>query len=258
MQAKLPWGLRQVSIWVFAKIYRIEIDLAEKSLSDYHSIGEFFARKIKLEKRPLGQSFFLHPADSVLLAQGELGEHQAEFLFQVKENKNPLSVFLGPLLLSKEPNLFDQLKGGSYRVYYLCPTDYHRVHSPAQGRVKWVVYCPGDLYPVNACGLKKVPELYCVNERVHLCIETQLGLIIVTLVGATNVGSIGITCLSEVQQFLKSGESKAWRIDHPINKGDELGWFGMGSSVVVLSGPRLNSSLFKGTLPRTVLVRSDI
>jgi phosphatidylserine decarboxylase len=92
---------------------------------------------------------------------------------------------------------------------------------------------------------------------VHFWIETELDFCLVSLVGATNVGGIGSPFVQGLSQFLKSTQAKLWELDDAVEKGAELGWFAMGSSVVVLAGPGLLPSLQEVQLPRAVLVRSD-
>src|SRR5690606_2110224 len=89
-------------------------------------------------------------------------------------------------------------RGGTFGVVYLAPSDYHRVHSPVDGRISCVRGIPGDLYPVNSIGEEHIDGLFVRNNRVCICIDTeQLGRVSVVMVGATIVGRISVSVIPE-------------------------------------------------------------
>jgi len=123
--------------------------------------------------------------------------------------------------------------GGEFAIVYLAPGDYHRVHSPVDGRTAIVRAIAGDLYPVNAIGERHVPKLLVRNSRVAIVIDTNgLGRVTVVMVGAVIVGRITVTGIdaADVPQGV-----------HPlvrgVSRGDEIGIFHLGSTVVLLLEP---------------------
>jgi phosphatidylserine decarboxylase len=136
------------------------------------------------------------------------------------------------------------LAGGSFSVIYLSPRDYHRVHSPVDGVLGLVRGISGDLYPVNSIGERHVPGLFVKNQRVALGIDTPAhGRVILVMVGAMIVGRISVVGLPS--------DTTPLGVHRPspptqVAKGDELGKFHLGSTVVLLTprgAPRQGRSL---------------
>jgi phosphatidylserine decarboxylase len=225
---QLPRPVRGWLIRSFAKIYRINTDEAEKPIGSYLSIGDFFTRKLKEGCRPIGSSEYVHPADSKMTARGVIIGKQ---LVQAKGSTYSLGAFL------RDP-LEDRWQKGYFITYYLCPTDYHRVHSPVDGIIKEVRYVPGNLWPVNAWSITNVRELFVKNERVVIEIETSKGPVAVVLVGATNVGSIRLAFEPSLRtnHDHRREERKIVYVEPvKIRRGEELGMFCMGSTVIVVA-----------------------
>lgn len=200
--------VRPVMKW-FANRYKLDLNEAEKEFDEYPSLNALFTRKLKPGLRPIADTYFVHPADSRMT---QFGVIENDTLIQAKQLTYKLSDFIG------NPEKAKKYEGGSYIVYYLCPTDYHRVHAPVEGTIKEIRKLGLDLWPVNDLSVANVPELFIANERVVVSLNTQLGPVEVVFVGATNVGSIEI--------FKKETEL--------VQKGEELGVFQMGSTVVVI------------------------
>ena len=128
----------------------------------------------------------------------------------------------------------ERLAGGAFAVIYLSPRDYHRVHCPVDGRLGLVRGIPGDHYPVNSIGERHVPNLFAKNQRVALSVDTErLGRVVVILVGAMIVGRITVRALGGQDTPLG-----VHRIEPPLalSRGDEVGMFHLGSTVVLLAG----------------------
>lgn len=230
MHLALPAPFRQWSILGFGKFYRIRFDEAERPYQDYRSIGDFFTRKLRPGIRPIeSDAKVVHPADS-LISQFQVV--QQGHLIQAKGIKYSLQQFLTDSLM---PNF-----GGQELVsmtYYLCPTDYHRVHSPVDGRILRALHVPGDLWPVNKSSVQSVSGLFAINERVILEIATDWGLVALVFVGATNVGQMKMSFDSDLVTNLSDHEyvkSKVYDQGIPIKRGEELGLFSMGSTVVMV------------------------
>ena len=193
----------------FAGRYKINLDEAEKSLNEYESLNAFFTRRLKPGLRPIAETYFVHPADSRMT---QFGVIENNILIQAKGLNYKLSEFIGSEDKAKK------YEGGTFIVYYLCPTDYHRVHSPVEGTVKEVKRLGLDLWPVNEASVSTIEQLFITNERAVVSINSQLGPVEVVFVGATNVGSIEI--LKKESEF--------------VQKGEELGVFHMGSTIVMI------------------------
>ena len=222
---QLPKPIAKLMVKKFAQIYHINVSEAELELNQYSSIGEFFTRKLKTGLRPISDQPLVHPADSVItqIAVIENGR-----LIQAKGKTYSVAE------LTDNPTAQNQFEGGFFATYYLCPTDYHRVHSPVTGKIKSAGHIPGALWPVNSWSTEKIDKLFCKNERVVIEIESEWGPVNVVFVGATNVGKIALSFDSEIvtNQRKKHSEKKYNNLN--IKKGDELGVFHMGSTVVVL------------------------
>lgn len=226
LHLRLPGTLRRLSIQVFARLYKINLAESELPISEYQSIGDFFVRKLKPGARPLGTSEIVHPADSKLTQSGNLKDG---LLIQAKGLYFRIHDFLG---LTKES--CQRFLNGEFATYYLCPTDYHRVHSPLAGKIKKARVIPGDLWPVNDWSTRSIPGLFSINERIVIEIETPKGPAAVVLVGATNVGQMTLTFWPEIRTNQTSMKIIEKDFDLVVQKGDELGMFHMGSTVVVV------------------------
>ncbi|MCB0349653.1 MAG: phosphatidylserine decarboxylase [Bdellovibrionales bacterium] len=218
---------RKARDW-FIKRYQINMAEAELPLESYPSISKLFTRKLKPGIRPIGDGI-VHPCDAFLSCADEI---DYDTLIQAKGKKYSLSKLLAN---DKAPQIYT---GGSHLVYYLCPTDYHRVHSPVDGEVTKVTHVPGKLWPVNVWSVQNIDELFSVNERVIFHIETALGPVELVMVGATNVGKITVSFDEEIVSN-RVGQShvpfvKSYLKPIKVSKGDELGVFNMGSTVVMI------------------------
>ncbi|MBC7419759.1 MAG: phosphatidylserine decarboxylase [Bdellovibrio sp.] len=221
----LSW-LKNLIIENFAQAYKIDLNEVEFPIEKYDSLGEFFIRRLKPGLRPLGQTWALNPADAVITQAAVMTDGK---LIQAKGKTYSLQNF------TQDPEATKKWMDGIFLTYYLCPTDYHRVHSPVTGYIKKITHIPGALWPVNAWSTENIHELFSINERILVEIETDRGPVGVMFVGATNVGQIILTFDTSIvgNQLLSS--LKFEKIyDLPVQKGDELGAFRMGSTVVML------------------------
>lgn len=218
---------------LFSKYFNIQVEEAEKSLQDYHSLTEFFTRRLHPAARPIatstdGLSLVVSPVDGTI---AQVGRIEKGVLLQAKEVKYTVEELLGAK---------NKFQHGSYITIYLSPKDYHRIHSPVAGQVVGYTYVPGTLFPVNALGVSKVHGLFAKNERLITYIRTsQLphsqADVAVVKVGATIVGSVKVVYHDQLGTNVKKGKLATGTIDGPhVASGDELGWFEFGSTVVLL------------------------
>jgi phosphatidylserine decarboxylase len=190
----------------------------------YRSFDAFFTRSLREGARPIADANVVSPCDGVISALGPIDEGARLF---VKGQPYEVADLVGAVEPSRD------YIGGQFAVIYLSPKDYHRVHSPIDGQLLSIRATPGGYYPVNALGQKLVPQLLVQNRRVAFFMRTNDGIpITLVMVGALIVGKITANALgdSDVAPGVHElGSSIAMR------KGDELGAFHLGSTVVLLT-----------------------
>ncbi len=245
---RAPAPLRLAAMRAFARRYGI--DLSEcPELELYRTFGEFFARPLRPGLRPIapGDRVVVSPVDAVV---SETGLAAAGRLVQAKGIDYPAAALLGDEQLAR------RLEGGAYATLYLSPRDYHRIHFPLGGRVTGWRYLPGRLWPVNPASVRTVPGLFAVNERLVTVLETPAGACALVAVGATVVGRVHAFYDPSVPHTNARGVAPS-RHDYPaplpVEKGQELGAFEMGSTVILLFEPgrvRLDPRLAPGARVR--------
>jgi phosphatidylserine decarboxylase len=222
--------LSQGIIPFFAKHFGIALDEAEKQVHEYKSLNAFFTRKLKPGMRPIAEepNLLVSPADGKIAAFGTIKEGK---LIQAKDVSYTVWGLLG--LSMDEARRYH---GGSFITIYLSPRDYHRVHSPVSGHITDYSYLPGTLFPVNAFGVRAVEGLFAKNERLITFIESTAGRVGVVKVGATMVGSVKVRYSETATTNVRSGniEREVLPQPIPIEKGEEIGYFRFGSTVVLV------------------------
>jgi phosphatidylserine decarboxylase len=230
---RAPRPVREAAMKAFARRYGI--DLGEcPELEAYRTFGEFFARPLRPGLRPIaqGERVVVSPVDG---AVSEAGIAAGGKLVQAK------GIEYSAASLLADGELARRLEGGAYVTLYLSPRDYHRIHFPLGGKVLGWRYVPGMLWPVNPASVRTVPGLFTVNERLVTVMETPAGACAVVAVGATVVGRVRAYYDPAIPHTnLRRG--RAARRDYetpiPVEKGQELGAFEMGSTVILLFEPR--------------------
>ena len=215
----------------FLKLYDVRLDeVGGRVPGDFATFNDFFIRELKDGARPIDPdpNSIVSPADGTLSQSGTLRGNR---LLQAKGIDYTLEE-----LLAADLDNAREFDGGEFATIYLAPYNYHRVHAPAAGELVAAHYVPGDLFSVNSRTAAHVPGLFSRNERVNLHFRTAFGPMVVVLVGALNVGSISTPWSGEIRPR-KSGVVE--RIDistapRDVARGDLLGWFNMGSTVIVL------------------------
>ncbi|KQP12556.1 archaetidylserine decarboxylase [Pseudorhodoferax sp. Leaf267] len=214
--------------WFVGK-YGVDMDeAAEPDIAAYTSFNDFFTRALKDGARPLAQADLVCPVDGTISQFGGIRDDQ---IFQAKGHN-----FTTRALVGGDAALAAQFQHGSFATLYLSPRDYHRIHMPCDGRLTRMVYVPGDLFSVNPTTARGVPGLFARNERVVCVFETAHGPFVLTLVGATIVGSMA-TVWHGVVNPRRLGELREWRYDDgavALKQGEEMGRFLLGSTVVML------------------------
>jgi phosphatidylserine decarboxylase len=212
-------------------IGRYKVNMAEAANPDIHSyatFNDFFTRALKAGARPLADADFVCPVDGAISQFGHIEQDQ---LFQAKGHTYSTTALVGG-----DAALAAQFQDGEFATIYLSPKDYHRIHMPCAGRLTRMIYVPGDLFSVNPVTARGVPGLFARNERVVCVFDTAHGPFVLTLVGATIVGSMATTWHGVVNPP-RTRDVREWRYDDQqitFNKGDEMGRFLLGSTVVML------------------------
>ncbi len=210
----------------------MRVDLNEFNAPEsYPTLNALFTRRLqKARNIESAQTQFISPCDSFITAQGVIEEHCA---LQIKGHTYRVNDLLGDYcsLAAKQ-----KLEKGHYINFYLSPKDYHRYHVPIDMRIAKAVHIPGHLYPVNVTWLRKVEGLFCENERVILeCYTEDAKLFYMVFVGALNVGKMCFTFDETIQTNAKASLQQCYMYDNVwMKKGQELGHFEMGSTIVML------------------------
>jgi phosphatidylserine decarboxylase len=227
---RLPAPLLRALLRTYVRAYRVDMSEAAEPLSAYPTFNAFFTRRLREGARPVaaGRAVIASPADSRLQSLGRVPADGR--LDQIKGRSYGLAELLG------DPLQAAVFAGGVHATLYLSPSMYHRVHVPVDGRITAWRYLPGRLYPVNALAVRNVEGLFTVNERVVVTIEGEdVGPVAVVLVGATNVGRMTLSFIPLSTNA--GGPPLSARLDPPlpVRRGDELGAFNLGSTVVLLA-----------------------
>lgn len=210
---------------------RYQVNMAEAAnpdIASYPSFNEFFTRPLQAGARPQAAADFISPVDGAI---SQFGAIERDQIFQAKGHSYSTTALVGG-----DSTLAAKFENGSFATLYLSPRDYHRIHMPCDGTLKRMIYVPGALFSVNPATARGVPGLFARNERVVCEFDSPLGPFILTLVGATIVGSMA-TVWHGVVNPPRSREVREWRYDDKpvvLKKGEEMGRFLLGSTVVML------------------------
>lgn len=210
---------------------RYQVNMAEAANPDtarYASFNEFFTRALKPGARPLANADFLCPVDGAISQFGPIEKDQ---IFQAKGHHYSTRALVGG-----DAAMAAQFDNGQFATLYLSPRDYHRIHMPCDGRLLRMIHVPGDLFSVNPTTARGVPGLFARNERVVCVFEGKQGPFVLTLVGATIVGSMA-TVWHGIVNPPRPGKLRDWHYNDKnirLKKGEEMGRFLLGSTVVML------------------------
>ncbi|MFT0211710.1 archaetidylserine decarboxylase [Pseudomonas sp. F1_0610] len=234
-ESRNTWFKQRFINW-FIKKYNV--NMSEALIEDpnaFAHFNDFFTRELKPGIRPIDNSenSIVCPADGAI---SQLGSIEFGRIFQAKGQSYGLLELLGG-----KQSLADEFMGGQFATVYLSPRDYHRVHMPATGTLREMIYVPGKLFSVNQTTAENVPELFARNERAVCIFDTEHGPMAVVLVGAMIVASIETVWAGlvtppkrEIRQF---SYTAAARQPIVIEKGMEMGRFKLGSTAIVLFAP---------------------
>ena len=235
--ARLPPSILRWLIKGYIRAYRVDMSEVAEPIESFATFNHFFTRRLRDGARPIAREagVVVAPADSRVSSIGSLPREGR--LDQIKGRSYEVGALLG------SPEDAAAFAHGAHSTLYLSPSMYHRVHSPVDGHIVSWRYIPGRLYPVNSLAVRHVPGLFAVNERVSVLIETKAhGRVAVVLVGAANVGRISLAFSSLVTNTGGAAVHETPAKPIAIGRGDELGAFNLGSTVVLLiADPRLEA-----------------
>jgi phosphatidylserine decarboxylase len=247
LQYVLPQHLLTALIWRIARIRHVatknflitrfvglyDVDIDEVKLNvpdDFATFNDFFARELEADARPVDESdnSIVSPADGTVSIADAI---RNDSIIQAKGLNYSLSD-----LLATDLEQAAAYVDGTFATIYLAPYNYHRVHAPWDGELVAARYVPGDLFSVNEATVTRVDGLFRRNERLVMHFKTDRGPAVLIFVGAMNVGSISTPWTGELRP------RKHGVVDVPdlsahsttVKKGDLLGWFNMGSTVILL------------------------
>jgi phosphatidylserine decarboxylase len=213
----------------FVERYKVNMaEAAKPDIASYRSFNEFFTRPLKDGARPFAEADFLSPVDGAI---SQFGPIERDQIFQAKGHSYSTTALVGG-----DRELAAQFENGSFATLYLSPRDYHRIHMPCDGKLMRMIYVPGALFSVNPTTARGVPGLFARNERVVCVFDSACGPFVLTLVGATIVGSMATAWHGTVNPP-RPGVVREWRYDEQnivLKKGEEMGRFLLGSTVVML------------------------
>ena len=212
----------------FLKLYPIDMtDAVQSDPLSFASFNEFFTRALKPGARTIAAdpTAIACPVDGAI---SEAGKIDGERLLQAKGRCFTLTELLAAQPWAKS------FEGGSFATIYLAPFNYHRVHMPLRGGLKDTVYVPGRLFSVNAITASHVPKLFARNERVLTLFDTAFGQVALIMVGALNVGSMATVWAGDITPAARRVMTRLPAPHVSLEKGEELGRFNMGSTVILL------------------------
>ena len=218
--------------WFVAR-YKVDMsEAANPDIASYASFNDFFTRPLKDGARAIAAADFVSPVDGAISQFGAIDDHH---IVQAKGHR-----FTATELVGGDATLAGEFRHGSFANLYLSPRDYHRLHMPCDGVLRRMIYVPGALFSVNPVTARGVPNLFARNERV-VCVfdSAEHGRFVMVLVGATIVGSMA-TVWHGVVNPKRTGKVSEWNYEDQnivLKKGEEMGRFLLGSTIVMLFRP---------------------
>jgi phosphatidylserine decarboxylase len=222
-------ALTRMAIRRFIGRYGVDMtEAAHAAVERYPTFNEFFTRALRSGVRPLAAAPWVCPVDGAISQFGAIDRDQ---IFQAKGHHYTTQALVGG-----DAALAAQFENGAFATLYLSPKDYHRIHMPCRGVLRRMIYVPGSLFSVNPVTARAIPGLFARNERVVCVFESAHGPFILTLVGATIVGSMA-TVWHGIVNPPRLANIREWLYDDQavvLDQGAEMGRFLLGSTVVML------------------------
>jgi len=234
-------AIKNYLIRQFVNFYNVDIEEVVRPVPDgFATFNDFFIRELTDDARRIDSAddSIVAPVDGTVSAAGRIDR---EKIFQAKGLSYTVTD-----LLATDIEEAERFIDGAYVTIYLAPYDYHRVHAPIDGEIVAMRYVPGDLFSVNDATVRWLPGLFTRNERLVCHLITNSGPMILIFIGALNVGTINTRWTGDVRPRRKGVvdniDLRRHVDDLRMVKGDLLGWFNMGSTVVLLLPPDISDA----------------
>lgn len=240
-----PWIRRaSIGIWQF---FAGDLHLEEARKTEFESMHDCFIRALRPGTRPVdaNPATLVSPCDGVV---GAMGRTEGTEVFQAKGYPYELGELLGDEALAR------RYRNGSFLTLRITASMYHRFHAPDACRLREIRYISGDTWNVNPIALKRVEKLFCRNERAILELELppveadgEPSSILLVPVAAILVASIRLHALAYLLNLRYAGTNRI-PCDTGYERGEEMGYFEQGSTIIVITGPELglNPALEQG------------
>ncbi|WP_246506136.1 archaetidylserine decarboxylase [Kistimonas asteriae] len=226
-------GLIRFFVWM----HKINLQEAvKKRPEDYKSFNDFFTRQLEKDARVIApQGKIASPVDGTVSQAGKIDEGK---MIQAKGHSYSVEDLLGG-----DESLAETFKNGSFANIYLSPGDYHHFHMPTHGKLLKTIHVPGELYSVSPKAARNIDGLFAKNERLVCIFDTPQGRMAMVMVGAINVSSIETVWAKGVIEPHRKDGNRAdvhpeyfdnFNNEHTYEKGDDLGAFRIGSTVICL------------------------
>lgn len=228
-RCEFPKPIQKIINLIYVKTMKLNL-LEFKHQRYYKSLNDLFTRELILPRIiDNSKKAIISPTDSFITECGQLKE---DIALQIKG----MEYGVEELLTYYCSENFEKIKNGYFMNFYLAPKDYHRYHAPCDFKISKLIHVPGKLYPVNLKYLNKEFELFIQNERVILECTNSLGkLFYMVFVGALNVGQMVFEFEPKVETNKNKYDIQVYSYDNlKVKKADCLGYFKMGSTVVML------------------------
>jgi len=230
-------GWKNPLIRLFIRHFNVDMSQAEAAnAEDYADFNSFFTRALKPGTRsfPDEPQAIVSPVDGTVSQAGDI--HSGRLL-QAKGRDYSLTALLGDNAMCAA-----DFENGKFVTLYLSPRDYHRIHMPCQGHLLETTYVPGRLFSVAPHTTRAIPGLFTRNERLVTCFDTPAGPMALIMVGAIFVSCMetvwaGVVNPSMGMRLQRSRFGPGHNPVVKLQRGEEMGRFNMGSTVILLFGP---------------------
>jgi len=227
--ARVPGPLLKAAIKAYARAFDVDMEEAARGVDEYATFGDFFARELKPGSRVVNRTgkVLVSPCDGTI---HNFGTISGGCLDQVKGRCYSAADLLEDEVAARS------FEGGTYCTIYLSPSNYHRVHSPVDGTIERCRRIPGALFSVQPFFTDHLWNLFSTNERIPIYFRTKHGPVCVVMVAATVVGRCTLT-FADIETNRATDGQLDRALDPPlqVRRGDEVGAFKIGSTVVLLT-----------------------
>lgn len=241
--------LHQAAIKWFVQHYKVNLaEAKESNIINYKSFNDFFIRELKPDARPFDDSenILISPVDGCV---SQIGDINSDKIIQAKTKS-----YSAKNLLGGDANDAAPFIDGKFATLYLAPKDYHRVHMPLDGTLKKMIYIPGKLFAVKPLTAQTINNLFAINERVAIFFDTEMGEMALVMVGAMIVGGMATVWQGQLN---RTNQIKQWYYPNEqmtkiaYKKGQEIGHFQLGSTVILLMSAGSTFNWHKDLTPST-------